>query len=84
MSSDMSLPVGALSEFPKGVQPVRPHRGGDQDRQGGNEVSVEPRKPNSRGSHLDILPGNNVPGNIWKLKDLSDKRNGVDKRFLPP
>jgi len=46
-------------------------------------VSVEPREPNSRGSHLDILPSNNVPVNIWKLKNLSDKRNGVDERFLP-
>jgi len=47
-------------------------------------VSVEPRKPDSRGSHLDILPSNNVPVNVWKSKNLSDKRNGVDERFLPP
>ena len=47
-------------------------------------MSVEPRKPDSRGSHLDMLPSNNVPVNIWKSKNLSDKRNAVDERFLAP
>lgn len=47
-------------------------------------MSIALSEPNSRGSHLDILPGNNVPVNIWKLKELSDRTNGIDERFLPP
>jgi len=54
---------------------VRPHRGGDQDRQGGNEVRGGPIAP-----HLDVLPCNDTIVDIWASNILRDDRNRVDAR----